>query len=258
MALQPEDMEHKLSDYSQWDDTYRFIQDRNREYEKSNLGYEILKGIDLSFLIFINNKHQVVWAGNLDHDSGTIGLVPSSLLEFLTKSKELTTFEDPTKKKSGYLFVGYDIPFLITIHPILPSSGKGEVMGAFCAGRLLDRHFFQRIQKMVKLELKPTFPNFKEAELSLSPQKRNDFQNNISVTELNDQFFLAQILVQDLFNKDVVLLETKINRNLRDALHLILVQVSTTLVLVGLVLFLTLFFVLRFYVFKVIKKKSDE
>jgi len=56
----------KLVDWANWDDTYRFISDRNPAYIKSNLGPDMLNQINLDLVIFINNKGEIVYSLNID------------------------------------------------------------------------------------------------------------------------------------------------------------------------------------------------
>lgn len=257
ITLQPEEIEKKLNDYSQWDDVYRFVQDHNRDFEKSNLLYDVLKSINIDFMIFINNKHQVIWAGALDYESTSFVPVPAPLLDLLTTNKELYSFPDPTKKKSGFLYVGFDMPFMITIHPVLPSSGKGEAKGLFVAGRLLNQQFLQRMQMISKLEVRSLYSPSVGGEPPLLTETYNKFKENILLQDKDDLFYEGKVLFKDLFGRPVFILETKLTKNLSDSLQRVSKKFNFFLLFATVFLCSLFVGILRLWIFKPLRKKSE-
>lgn len=51
----------KLIDWAAWDDTYKFIQDKNPEYIKSNLNNSSLVNLKLNLAAFFDENKQVVF-----------------------------------------------------------------------------------------------------------------------------------------------------------------------------------------------------
>ena len=49
------------TDWSQWDDTYRFIQDNNTAYMNSNLSDQTLANLKINLMLFVNQSRQLVF-----------------------------------------------------------------------------------------------------------------------------------------------------------------------------------------------------
>ncbi|UCF92949.1 MAG: hypothetical protein JSW39_01990 [Desulfobacterales bacterium] len=58
------------NDWATWDDTYRFVQDRNNEYIVSNLGLQTFLDNDLNLIYFCNTKGEVIWGEIRNLESG--------------------------------------------------------------------------------------------------------------------------------------------------------------------------------------------
>ncbi|BCO10269.1 hypothetical protein GF1_26450 [Desulfolithobacter dissulfuricans] len=56
-------------DWAAWDDTYRFITDRNQEYIESNLGDYTFRDNQLNLIIFYDIRGNVVWSRIVDLDT---------------------------------------------------------------------------------------------------------------------------------------------------------------------------------------------
>ena len=53
-------------DWSVWDDTYEFIEDRNEDYIKSNLVDTTFINRKINIMVFVNHKGEVIWGKAFD------------------------------------------------------------------------------------------------------------------------------------------------------------------------------------------------
>ena len=56
----------EAAEWAAWDDTYQFIQDRDRAYIRSNLSDTLLANVRLNFVVFLNRDWQVVYSTGID------------------------------------------------------------------------------------------------------------------------------------------------------------------------------------------------
>ncbi len=120
------------TDWSVWDETYQFAQDRNDAYRESNLNEQALNSLKVNILYVFDSDQQQVWGMSYDLDSQQ-EISVSGLVEQLANI-HLT---DPEAKVEGVLITGHG-PVLISATPILPSDSQGPVKGYFVLGRFLD------------------------------------------------------------------------------------------------------------------------
>jgi diguanylate cyclase (GGDEF)-like protein len=124
------DLEKINTDWSKWDDTYKFIggDEKVREtFIKSNLPYGILSDLNLNFIIFLNDHGQILYQQT--YDDLTENKISVNKIELITKkiseypgetgmlagdNKEVFVFSNlkitdshEAKKSNGNLIMGY-------------------------------------------------------------------------------------------------------------------------------------------------------
>lgn len=135
------------TDWSFWDDTYQFAQDRNDAYRKSNLNEQALNGLKVNILYIFDADQQQIWGMAYDLDSQQ-EISISGLSEQLGNIRLM----DPQSKVEGVLITARG-PVMVSATPILKSDSQGPVMGYFVLGRFLNTN---SISEQVRIELRAT------------------------------------------------------------------------------------------------------
>jgi len=119
----------KLYDWACWDDTCRFLTDRNQEYIDSNLTSAALKGLELNFIIYVDQEAKLFYAKGIDLEDETPLAVPQSLLDLLTPGSPLLPLDDdPQTAETGILNLP-EGPLFFASRPILTSNEEGPARG---------------------------------------------------------------------------------------------------------------------------------
>ncbi|BCV21597.1 CHASE4 domain-containing protein [Moorella sp. Hama-1] len=63
-------LDKSAADWAIWDDTYSFVEDRNREYLKKNLGNNTFKILGFNYAVFLNTRGEIVYARGYDPEAG--------------------------------------------------------------------------------------------------------------------------------------------------------------------------------------------
>lgn len=127
-------LEDFCRDWSDWDDVYRYVQDRNKAFEKANLGWDSLLGSTrIHLLVVRDSQDQIVWSGFRTRPDIAHPIPP-----FLASGK-------PLPRKKGFLLTP-EGPLLLSVRPILQSNGLGPPRGTLVMGRLLDATTLARIR----------------------------------------------------------------------------------------------------------------
>ncbi|MCU0543773.1 MAG: PAS domain S-box protein [Oscillatoriaceae cyanobacterium Prado104] len=225
-----DDFNSRFADWSAWDDTYAFIQNRDREYISSNLVPEGLANIRVNIALFVDTKGKIVYGTGLDSAKLQLIPVPEALKQRITLSDPLLQHPDPKSSLAGILLLPSG-PVLITSRPIVTTKGTGPIRGTLIFGRNLDAAGIAKISKLTRLPLivrnvnDPQLPpDFRQAQANLSANKR------ILVRPVNANTIAGYTIVKDIYDRPALLLRVDIPREIyrqgQTSLLYLLVSVS--------------------------------
>lgn len=137
-----DNLARKAADWSQWDDTYEFVETRDPKYIESNLNDESFTAIGVNVIVIRNRSGETIVGKEVSSGTSTEDLSAyADALDRLTKK----TLEK-NEKQTGFLLLRNEV-FLVTAQPILHSDGSGDSRGVLFFGRYLDRDLKSRIEK---------------------------------------------------------------------------------------------------------------
>lgn len=124
-----------VQDWACWDDTCRFVEDKNQKYKDANLQDQTLAGIKVNVMLFVNNSGSVVHAKSVDIYTGEERPIPEKLLRLVEDGTLLSKSEND--KKSGFVLLDEN-PMFVACHPILTTKYNGPMKGTLIFGRYFD------------------------------------------------------------------------------------------------------------------------
>lgn len=132
-----ENIDSSLKDWSNWDDTYAFVQDRNQDYIDLNLDGAALANLGINEVVFANKDGAVVYSISVDHEGKATESLPEGLSDHLEKGSLLL---QPAVNGQGVkgVLVLKNGSLLIASEPIQTSKGEGPAEGSLIMGRWLD------------------------------------------------------------------------------------------------------------------------
>jgi diguanylate cyclase (GGDEF)-like protein len=145
-----------IGDWAQWDETYRFVQDRNMKFQVTNLSPDTFRKTRLDLLIFIDKEGETVWSNQFDRPAQQQRHISELPTGHWPPDHPLLQFEDPKTPKTGILVTGQG-PLQIASSPVLTSMGTGARQGTVVMGRFLDQDEIKRLneQTRVSFDLHP-------------------------------------------------------------------------------------------------------
>lgn len=140
------------SDWGTWDDTYRFVEDRNQEYLDANLNAKALQSLKVNLLAFYDTAGRRIWGLAYDHEAEAELALGELSAEVLDQPHPL--FGEPGKNEpmAGVYRTDAGL-FVLASSPILTSEGKGPNRGRVVLGRWLDDAAFARLGQQAKVQL---------------------------------------------------------------------------------------------------------
>ena len=230
-----------LSDWSVWDDSYQFVQDRNQAYIDSNLVWENMAGNSgINLVHFYNDQHQLVWGEMFDADEGLLDLQEFSF-SIQANHEGLLHHASVTSSVSGIMATSIG-PILIASRPVLTSQGDGPIVGTMLMGRFFDAFFLQKMAAQIRVK----FNAYLWSELSEKDHKELSLDRLLIgqnvITEVDADQLQIEGIIKGLDRQPVLLVRAVMpraimNQGLKVA-TLVSVAVLVSLALLGLILWL--------------------
>jgi len=207
------DMDKTAADWAFWDDTYRFIIDRNPGYRESNLHPTQLKTISLDTMMLFNTSQQVV-ASISAEPRFEKGGVPKHIREAILSVPSLIKHKNNQSQTMGMLRTPKGI-FLVVSRPILPGSTEGAIRGSLVMGRHLTKEEVKLVadrthsQIVIRLFNDPKLPpDFRLARTAF--QKNQSHPSVLDGVERRHAF----ALFRDLHGKPMMILRATFARTI--------------------------------------------
>lgn len=125
----------KVSDWSDWDDTYAFVENHNQAYITSNLLPSALSLIGIHVMLFYNQQQKLVFSESIDPTTDLAVPTSSALLaKFAPGSKLLST--SVSSESQGLLALPSGVMQFVS-EPILTSESTGPIHGTLVFGAWL-------------------------------------------------------------------------------------------------------------------------
>jgi PAS domain S-box-containing protein len=140
-------LDGKLSDWSSWDDSYRWVVDQNAAYARSNLLPDCFESLQVNTIVFLDTRDHIVWGRMRTlHEGGLRPLPPALLRELRPGSPILDVAPEEESSRVGLVVCRGDSGalscpggvMLMAARPILTSAGQGPSRGTLVMGRWLD------------------------------------------------------------------------------------------------------------------------
>ncbi|MHC4214188.1 MAG: CHASE4 domain-containing protein [Planctomycetota bacterium] len=138
-------------DWSSWDDTYKFTQDRNSDYVASNLFEGTFDGIKINLLYIYNQQGEVVWGKAYDLETEQYIEIEEFPAHSLGKDNILLKHDSIENFIEG-LFMTKRGPMLISSRPILNNERQGPIHGTLIMGRFLDENMVEHFSNVLSVD----------------------------------------------------------------------------------------------------------
>ncbi|MHB8101352.1 MAG: sensor histidine kinase [Methanosarcina sp.] len=150
IAIQQKDLDYLVADWACWNESYRFVEDRNQRFIHETIKNETLAVLKLNVLIYVNDSGSVVYAKAVDIGTAEEMPVPDDLIKLIKDKTLLTKSENETIK--GFVLLDKD-PMFISCHPILTTEYKGPMRGTLIFGRYFDKPLLDNFSNATRSSL---------------------------------------------------------------------------------------------------------
>lgn len=127
-------------DWAAWDEAYDFVTSRDQAFIDQNIIPATFEEQNLNFIGVFGLDGAPVYAVGADSETGMLAPVPEGLLAMLEPGRILNpTIKDGELEPVKGLLLLEGGPFLVSVHPIIKSSGEGPADGLLVMGKFVDQ-----------------------------------------------------------------------------------------------------------------------
>jgi len=143
IAIESDRLSRTGMDWSNWDDAYRYVQDGNDEFSRSNMSTDTLTTLREEFMGYLDSSGDLVRATSLTTSlSVDADILPH--VRALTSASELS----PATGITGVVATEQG-PVLLSVQPVLKSDTTGPSAGTFFVGHRLDGADAEQLSRLV-------------------------------------------------------------------------------------------------------------
>lgn len=139
----------KLSDWANWDDTYKFVEDKNDAFKDANLKAPSIANLKLDFMLFYDPSGKLLEARLLADEEHLTESIPAAITQALEASGGPAGFEKDGDSRSGLVSLGGRTA-LFCARPILTSDATGPSHGVLIFGNFVDDEIREYIERFTK------------------------------------------------------------------------------------------------------------
>jgi diguanylate cyclase (GGDEF)-like protein/PAS domain S-box-containing protein len=211
-------LEGTTRDWSLWDDTYRYVQDKDQAYYDANLANDSpMSSNRLNLMLYVDEHGQVVFEKSFDYRTGQTIASPPSLLKEIYQGSPLLNLPHAESSITGLLALP-ESPMLVASEPILPSTGTGAIKGTLIFGRLLDKDQIQHLSKTTLLSLyfQPVVAASMPADFAaVLPALEQDASqaSPVEVRVVSSDTIVGYTLLNDVYGKPALILKAEMPRD---------------------------------------------
>ncbi len=212
LAQNQQSFSDRFSDWSAWDDTYKFIQDKNPQYIESNLIPKQLTILKANYILYVNAAGETIYSTGYDEKTKTALPIPQELnSRILNKKDLLLSRPNTTTKQTGIIVLPTEIMW-VTSQPILTSDAMGPVRGSLIVGRRIDQSTIDELSKIARLPLKLYRLNDTKLPDSIQNIRAQSQPQHVIVEPISQKTLAGYLLINDIDGKPGLILQVDIPR----------------------------------------------
>ena len=132
-----ESLANMTNDWALWDDSYRYVQDRNSQFEATSLADETFANANLDLICYLDLAREIVWGEVRGDRMLQVSELPELLAVLRDPLNPLMASGVSSDQGVGLLATS-EGPLLLAARPILSTKREGPSRGTLVMGRFFD------------------------------------------------------------------------------------------------------------------------
>lgn len=139
--------------FSQWDDAYDFMQNKNRKFIESNFVRGSFTNAKINFFMYFSQSGQLYYGKSYDPVTNQITAVPAPIIKYIQQHADFIHNDISSEGNLGILDTELGVIVMVS-QPVLTSDGKGPSRGRLLMGYYLTPNEIYYLSEMVSMDLK--------------------------------------------------------------------------------------------------------
>lgn len=244
--------------FSQWDDAYAFMQNKNKHFIDSNFVPGTFTSSQVNFFMYYATNGQLYEGQAYNLYKNVSMPIPENLLTYLTKNNFLVTPKNSAAGISGI----FKIPegfVVFSSMPVVTSEGKGPAHGALFIGFYLTEASIINLAKTVELPLH-LIPL---SSINSDPLASAAYQHLIKgsdpyITAKDANINLGFTLIRDINNNPIGILRMDLPRDLYAEGIMTINHYLAIVIILGVIILITMWYLLKLLVLNRIIDVSQQ
>ena len=200
------------SDWGEWDDTYSYMVDMNKDYENSNLIDNSLFELKIDFIFIVRANGTVIWKQFSEKASR---LVSEQLWRGSLWQSKHPIIALMQQKQQGLMYSQLG-PLMVAGSAVLNSQGEGDSRGYLFFGKLLTSEVVNRFSKDLEFPLELAFNQHQHAqEVHLITHHQKIIHGQIALDDNSGEVISVSVEQQRPFYQQAI-------RTIKYALYIVL------------------------------------
>jgi len=252
-------LQGSASDWGQWDDSYKFMTDKNQAFITSNMADTSFESTGTNFILFFDTKGKYFYGDAYDPNTKKMFSTPATLINYIEKNKLLINpTDDVNAKHTGIIYLSPNYIFISSV-PITTSKATGPIHGHVIMGYYLDNPHLQILSETTQLQISVLPLTASSADL-INNQAIIKLQagNKYFVTPKNEDIVYGYTYLKDINDKLIGIIRIDDNRSLYQQGVNSINDYLVFSILLGIIILVLLWFALDFYLIRRLVKTNQQ
>ncbi len=214
LARDVDTLSNIANDWSAWDDTYLYVQDRNETFANCNLVDEAFSSTHINLICLLDKEQNIIWGESRDMESLELIEVPDLFEALQGKSSPITRHAAIDDFHEGIVLSSKG-PVLLASRPIITTKREGPIMGSVVMGRYLNDTEIASLADRTHSALDVWTVN----DSQLPPSARNGLDickasNNRFIEVVDTKQIHAYQVLKDIYDQPAILIRVNIDRDI--------------------------------------------
>ncbi|MFK7800198.1 MAG: CHASE4 domain-containing protein [Anaerolineae bacterium] len=248
----------EADDYSAWDDSKEFIENKNQEYLDGNFDIFTARSLDINLMVFYDENGNLVHGQSYDLQTGRVLPVSDDIQSWLQQNPQLIAHSTTESQYSGFVKSDERLFFFVS-NPILDSFDNGPISGTLIFAQFYDDRRVKALGTLLESDI---------SFLPIGSSSPLESESEV-LSELNDEspYFLDRVnretlygygLINDIYGEPIVITQISESRDLYQQGQQSLYLLLGSLLITGLAMSGGLFVLLEFLITRRLGRLIDE
>ena len=236
------------ADWSQWDEAYRFMVDKNAAFIKTNLSYTTFVKSNINLILFFDTKGQLFYGADYNTTDNKFIPVPQDLLNYLAAHPAFITLKNKGDSNLGIVQTpaGY---LVLSAMPILTSESRGPAHGTLVMGYFFTDKDIQRLSRIININVQFYPLPIPKDNPMLEKAYANLSKGFAYYTPLESQNFIyGYTFIRDISNKPIGIMRITSPRDLYEEGLRTIHQYLFIVVAIGVFFLIMIWYLLKVFV----------